>query len=199
MKTYYHTLFLLSAILLISINPATAQDTKDEVERSIKRDEMPTPSLSMLNQFWNEEKNADFYRQSDGEKISYEAKLDWKGYQYSIEFDSKGSLIDVEQLIELKDLTVVLRNTITEEINKRYTRFRFNKIQRQFTASENEEQDELLEEVLDEDFEDLVIRYEIEVDAQNKDEFGSFELLFDENGNLIQKRRIVRRSLDNIW
>ncbi|HBQ60014.1 MAG TPA: hypothetical protein DD671_10420 [Balneolaceae bacterium] len=199
MKSCYHILFLLTAILLTHFSLASAQDAKDEIEKSISRDAMPASALSQINQFWNEQKKVDFYLQSHGEMISFEAKLDWEGHQYSIEFDSTGSLIDVEQLIKFEQLPEALRNTITEEIDKQYTRFKFTRIQRQFSASEEDDNDEVLEDVLDEDFEDLIINFEIEIDAQNKKVLGSFELLFDEHGNLIQKRRIVRRSLDNIW
>jgi hypothetical protein len=85
---------------------------------------MPTPALSIVNLFWNEQKKVDFYRQSDGKMISFEAKLDLEDHQYSIEFDSTGSLIDVEELSE------ALQNTITEKIDKQYTRFKFTQIQR---------------------------------------------------------------------
>ena len=198
MKTYYQ-LLLLPAILSISFtNLCVAQDTKDEVEQSISRDAMPAKSLYLINQFWKEEKKADFYRQSDGEMISYEVKFDWEDYQYSIEFDSTGLLIDIEQLIEFDELPEALRNTITEEIEKQYSKFRFTRVQRQFSDFE-EDGEEVFADILEEDFEDLLIRYEIEIDAQNKEELGSFEMLFDDNGNFIQKRKIVRRSLDNIW
>ena len=202
MKTVSKYLFLLFACTFISSGFVFAQDAKDEVEKSISRDEMPAPALSVLDEFWSDEKKIDFFHQSDGETISYEAKLDWEGHQYSIEFDSEGMLIDVEQLIEFEELPTPLQNSITEEVDKQYNRFRFTRVQRQFSISEEEDDDdndEVLEDVLEEDYEDLVIRYEIEVEAQNRKELGSFELLFDENGNFIQKRRIVRRSLDNIW
>ncbi|MEQ8525775.1 hypothetical protein [Gracilimonas sp.] len=198
MKTYYQFLFLIPAIIISSTLFCSAQEIKDEVEKSIDRNEMPASALSLINQFWKEEKKADFYRQSDGEMISYEVKLNWEDHQYSIEFDSTGSLIDVEQIIEIEELPEALRNTITEEIDKQYSKFKFTRVQRQFSASGNDDE-EVLENILEEDFEDLLIRYEIEIDGQNKDELGSFEMLFDVNGNFIQKRKIVRRSLDNIW
>ncbi|MDR9416821.1 MAG: hypothetical protein RI564_11085 [Gracilimonas sp.] len=199
MKIYYQILFLLITCLIIPDRIASAQVDKNEVEKSIDRTEMPAPALSLLNQFWNEDKKVDFYRQSDGVEISYEAKLDWNGHQYSIEFDSKGLLLNVEQLIDFEELSPTLQNTITEEINKQYSKFRFTRIQRQYSALEEDDDEEVLEDVLEEDLDDLNIRFEIEADAQNKDELGSFEFLFDENGTFIQKRRIVRRSLDNIW
>jgi hypothetical protein len=199
MKYYYLTFLFFSTLLLTSFPLVSAQDIKDENEKSINREDMPTSSLAMINRFWNKEKKVDFYRQNNGEMISYEAKLEWNGHQYSIEFDSEGSLINVEQLIDFKDIPVASQNTITEELSKQYTRFRFTRIQRQYSAEEADDRDEILEDVIDEDYEDLIIRFEIVVDAQNKAVMGSFEWLFDEQGNMIQKRRIVRRSLDNIW
>jgi len=199
MKYYYLAFLFFSTLLVTSFPLVSAQDIKDENEKSINREDMPTSSLAMINRFWNKEKKVDFYRQYNGAMISYEAKLEWNGHQYSIEFDSVGSLVNVEQLIDFKDISVASQNTIIEELSKQYTRFRFTRIQRQYSAEKAEDRDETLEDVIDEDYEDLIIRFEIVVDAQNKDVMGSFELLFDEYGNIIQKRRIVRRSLDNIW
>jgi len=199
MKSNYLTFLFFSTLLFTSFAVVSAQDIKNENEKSINREDMPTSSLTMINRFWNKEKKVDFYRQKNGEMISYEAKLEWNGHQYSIEFDSEGSLVNVEQLIDFNDIPVASQNTITEELSKQYTRFRFIRIQRQYSAEEADDRYEILEDVIDEDYEDLIIRFEIVVDAQNKAVMGSFESLFDEHGNMIQKRRIVRRSLDNIW
>ena len=199
MKSNYLTFLFFSTLLFTSFAVVSAQDIKNENEESINREDMPTSSLTMINRFWNKEKKVDFYRQKNGEMISYKAKLEWNDYQYSIEFDSEGSLVNVEQLIDFNDIPVASQNTITEELSKQYTRFRFIRIQRQYSAEEADDRDEILEDVIDEDYEDLIIRFEIVVDAQNKAVMGSFESLFDEHGNMIQKRRIVRRSLDNIW
>lgn len=197
MKTYYQLLFIFSLLLMVWAEPLVAQNTKQEVEKSISQDEMPAPALSLINQFWNEQKKADFYREFDGEKISYEVKLKWEGHQYSIEFDEQGALEDIEQLIEFNELPDALQNTITVEIEEQYSKFRINRVQRQFLADNKEA--ESLEQFLNGEYQDLTIRYELEVDAQSKSEFGSFELLFDQNGQQIQKRKILRRSLDNIW
>jgi hypothetical protein len=198
MKTFYR-LLLLSALIISSTNLSVAQNTKNEVEKSITKEELPPSVVLKLNGFWNEEKKADFYRQSDGEKISYEVKFDWENHLYSVEFDSSGTLIDIEQLLEFDELPQTLRNTITEEIDKQYSKFRITRVQRQFSALQKSEGNNVIEEFLERNFDGLFIRYEIEIDGQNKEELGSFELLFGVNGNLIQKRKIVRRSLDNIW
>lgn len=197
MKTYYQLLFLFPLFALVLAEPLVAQNTKQEVEKSISRDEMPVNALTLINQFWNEQKKVDFYREFDGEKISYEAKLKWEGYQYSIEFDEQGLLEDVEQLIEFDQLPDALQNTITVKLEQQYSKFRINHVQRQFLPEGDDVK--FLDQLFNENFQDLTIRYELEVDGQSKSEFGSFELLFDQNGQQIRKRKIVRRSLDNIW
>lgn len=197
MKNYYLIPFMFSFILGALSTSGYTQNTKQEVEKSISRDEMPNNALVLINQFWNEQKKADFYREFDGEKISYEAKLKWEGHQYSIEFDEQGSLSDIEQLIEFNEIPETLRNTITVEIEQQYSKFRINRVQRQFLSEGADE--ELLTRLLNGNYEGLNIRYELEIDGQSESDFGSFELLFNNNGQQIQKRKIVRRSLDNIW
>jgi hypothetical protein len=59
--------------------------------------------------------------------------------------------------------------------------------------------EDFIDDILEEDEEDYKIRYEIEVEGNTGSEIGAFELLFDQSGEIIQRRRIVRRSLDNIW
>lgn len=198
MKTYYHFLAAIIISIFFAHPELMAQSVKNEGETSIKSSEMPASALSLIKQFWKDHKKADFYREFDGEKISYEAKLYRDGYQYSIEFDKNGLLEDVEQLIEFNEIPGVLRNTITEEINQQYTKHRITRVQRQFSTKNRDEED-IIEKVLEGNFDDLTIRYELEIEAQNKEELGTFELLFNHNGQLIQKRKILRRSLDNIW
>jgi hypothetical protein len=56
----------------------------------------------------------------------------------------------------------------------------------------------VIEEFLDNDWEDLTIRYEIIARVKGNDMFGAYEFLFDQEGKLIQQRKINRRSVDNI-
>ncbi|MEX2477257.1 MAG: hypothetical protein WD357_02400 [Gracilimonas sp.] len=189
----YLTFILL---LFCTSNPLLfAQDTKQEVETSIHKNDMPAEALSILNEFWNKEKKADFYREFDGQSVSYEAKFKLNNYLHSIEFDENGTLLDIELLINFDEIPENTGKAIKAYLNDQYTKFRITRIQRQYTS----DGDDLSELFLGEEFVDLNIRYELEVEAQNKEELGAFEFLFNENGQLIRKREIVRRSLDNIW
>lgn len=193
-------LFFLLLFTLSTSSFLMAQEVKDEVENSINRNEMPAAAIDVLNEFWNEQTDIDYYRETDGDTVTFEAKLDWQGYQYSIEFSDDGKLLDVEQLIEFDELLKSVRENIINTMENEFSRYRMTRIQRQFITTEDDEDDEdYLDDVLEKDMEDLLIRYEIEVEGQNRRELGSFELLFDSSGELIQRRRMARRSIDNIW
>lgn len=190
------TAYSLSIITLLCIyNPYVhAQEQKREVETSINTAEMPAPALNILNQFWNDEKKADFYREFDGDFVSYEAKFMHDNHLLSIEFNERGLIEDIEQLIEFDETPENTGNAINSYLNDQYTKFRITRTQRQYSGG-----NELAKSFLNEDFAQLTIRYELEVEAQNKEELGAFEFLFNKNGQFLQKRKIVRRSLDNIW
>ncbi|NBC65985.1 MAG: hypothetical protein GVY07_10070 [Bacteroidetes bacterium] len=195
---------LLSSFLFILFlyQFSFAQDLKEEVENSIDKDEMPTSALDALEDFHEDQNvtDTDYYRETEGETTTFEAKLNWQGYQYSIEFTDEGLLLDIEQLIEFSEIPEGIQGLITRIMEEQFSRFRMTRVQRQFIADEEDEEGEdVIEDFLENDMDDLVIRYEIEVEGQNHREMGSFEMLFDDDGELIQRRRIVRRSIDNIW
>jgi len=80
--------------------------------------------------------------------------------------------------------------------------FKYHKIKRvqiQFSAQEADQSDaEVMEAFMEKDQEDLTVRYEMEVDGKAGSRVGSFELLFDARGKLLNQRDIVRRPVDNL-
>ncbi|NBC02156.1 MAG: hypothetical protein GVY20_00475 [Bacteroidetes bacterium] len=191
---------LLSILFLSQVS--FAQDLKEEVENSIDKDEMPASALDALEDFLEDQivTDANYYRETDGETTTFEAKLYWQDYQYSIEFTDEGLLLDIEQLIEFNEIPEGIQGRITQIMEEQFSRFRMTRVQRQYISDEEDEDGEdVIEDFLENDMDDLIVRYEIEVEGQNRSEMGSFEMLFDPEGELIQRRRIVRRSIDNIW
>jgi len=191
---------LLSILFLSQVS--FAQDLKEEVENSIDKDEMPASALDALEDFLEDQivTDANYYRETDGETTTFEAKLYWHDYQYSIEFTDEGLLLDIEQLIEFNEVPEGIQGHITQIMEEQFSRFRMTRVQRQYISDEEDEDGEdVIEDFLENDMDDLIVRYEIEVEGQNRSEMGSFEMLFDPEGELIQRRRIVRRSIDNIW
>lgn len=197
--------FCLSLMtLLVSIGfsaTAHAQSEKNEVERSVNRNDMPDKVLSLIDEFWPNLRGIKYYEQTDGEETTYEVKLEWRGDQYSIEFSTEGAVLDVEKLISFEDIPEPTRDAITRDLEDQFNSHRLTRIQIQFLAADEDDEDDsdFIDDILEEDADDYEIRYEIELDSENRRELGSFEMLYDESGTLIEKHRIVRRSLDNIW
>lgn len=189
------------AIILGAVPVIMAQSVKNEIEDSIKREEMPENALAILNEFWPELKDIRYYFQTDGEKESYEAKLESGGNSYSIEFDQAGQIIDVEQLIDLEMVSPGAVNGINEYLQKEFRRLNIIRLQRQYIAEDEDDADgeDFIEDILEGDEDDFEIRYELEVEGRSGRQIGAFELLFDHSGDLIQRRKIERRSVDNIW
>lgn len=189
------------AIIMCAAPVIMAQAVKNEIEDSIKREEMPENALAVLDEFWAELNDIQYYFQTDGEEESYEAKLEWKGHQYSIEFDRTGIIKDVEKLIELEMVSPEAIDGINEYLQKEFRRLNIIRLQRQHIAKDSDDPDgeDFIEDILEGDEDDLEIRYELEVEGRSGRQIGAFELLFDHSGNLIQRRKIERRSVDNIW
>ena len=176
-----------------------AQEKKVEVEKRIPQNKMPDESIKLIEPFLEDAKMIRFYLESGGGEISYEAKFSWKGKKLSIEFFENGSLMDIEQLIQLQEIKTGVREEITEFLSENYAKYRITRIQRQFSAEEpDEEGSEVIEEFMENDWDDLTIRYEIVAEVLNEDVIGPYEFLFDRKGKLIEKRKIIRRSSDNI-
>lgn len=201
MKFIY--LSILYTVVLTSglFTSGFAQSVKNEVERSISRDEMPEKAIDLIDQFWPDLKGINYFLETDGALTTYEVKLEWLGDQFSIEFSTNGDVLDVEKLIHFDTIPESARNNIIRDLESQFNSYRLTRIQQQYLARDEDEVDDadFIDDILEADAEDYEVRYEIVVDGQNKELLGSFELLYNDSGSIIEKRRIVRRSLDNIW
>jgi hypothetical protein len=200
MKLFCCVISTLLLVVIPALNPLSGQSVKREVETSIKQEEMPDSALALLKKWGDILNGASYYSETDGETSTYEAKFEWGGYGYSVEFSEGGNLLDIEKLITFDELSEALQDTIGKTLNQQYNRYQITRLQQQITGSgENDRGEAIVGHVLEGNFDRLTVRYEMELEGQNKKEMGYFELLFDDNGHLIQTRQIVKRSLDNIW
>lgn len=193
------SIFLIIIQLLCLHIICFSQRVKNEVEESIVKDMMPERAMKLLSDLLKDARKVHFYRETDGEQVSFEAKMARKGGIFSIEFYEDGSLMDIEKLISYHSIPQEIRDSIEEYLAKEYKRFKVRRTQKQFSAEEDDEEDnEVIEEFIEQDNDDLTIRYEIEIDVRDQSGVGSYEMLFDEEGHFLNKRKIIRRSLDNI-
>ncbi len=94
----------LLLILLPAAGNALAQAVKNEMETSIQPHQMPEKAMLLLQPVLKDALRVRHYQETDGEQITYESKLQWKGDFYSIEFKQDGSLLDIEKLVKFRTL-----------------------------------------------------------------------------------------------
>ena len=160
---------------------------------------MPDNAIELLKPFFDDAKIINYYMESGGGDISYEAKFSWKGDKLSIEFFKNGSLMDIEELIGINDIKSKTQKEVEKFFSENFKKHKIIRIQRQFSAEDaHEKGSEVIEEFLENDWDDLTIRYEIVAEVLDQDVIGPYEFLFDRKGKLIEKRKIIRRSPDNL-
>jgi hypothetical protein len=175
-----------------------AQDKKRESEQAIKKQELPAEILRSAKPFLQDAARVRYYYETDGDKESYEIKGRIEKKDYSVEYHKDGTIIDIEKLIDFEEIQEEARNSISEYLQENYDRYVFTRVQQQYYP-QNDEADKVLKDFKEKDLENFEIRYELEVDTRAGNKLNSFELLFDNNGKLLQQREIVRRGEDNIY
>lgn len=188
--------YLLFSIMITQL--AFSVQVKDEVERDIDREDVPQVILDAIEPYLLKAKKIEYYQERDGKHKSFEIKFNYKGRKYSIEFHESGYLEDAEITIDFDDIPEDLGKKIKLYLKNEYDDYDVLKVQIQYeNPGRFETQEQSLHNAMD--FNDEgIIKFEIEIDAEKGKKYISYELLFDSNGNLIQKRQILNRHIDNI-
>jgi hypothetical protein len=187
-KTFFPLLLLLFPVISL-----LAQE-KVEVERRIAREEVPAMALSWFDDAYEEARKVRWYLEKGSDGLSYEAKLKWKGHLHSVEFDSTGTIEDIETRISQREMPAVVRENIRSYFASEYERYRIRKIQRQWIGEVED-----LEDAIDEgEIEEVTTRYEIEFYGKTASSKELWEALFDHHGSLVRRRIIRLRPTDNL-
>ncbi len=185
---------ILLNIWVLLIGFSVLAQEKREVERRIKEAEVPEAALSWIDNAFHKKSGVRWYEEISSGKMSYEAKFKWKMRRYSVEFDQTGKIEDIEIRRSIKKLPESFRKTFLSYLDQNYSKHKVTKIQEQWTG----EDDDLITALQGQNLNGLTIRYEIEFYGKNDDEDELWEGLFEQSGELIQRKRIVLRPIDNM-
>jgi len=203
---------LLSVLVLFFFSgcSATKEGVKNERETGIKEQEFPKPALELIDQLWTEARStSSYYKQYDAEQELYEIKFIAENGSWSLAFFPNGDPYDAEKLLAgSSEIPSEALKNMTTYLNKRFTKnWEMVRIQQRFVLIDpDDEPYELLEKIVypDDDHDgyyddDIAIQYEIEVAGSGADDFGTYELLFDDNGSLIESSKILNPAEDAMW
>lgn len=187
---------LLIIILMLPIF-AMSQDKKIEKEEDIDREEMPEKTQKYLVENLPEPINKiRYYHETDGDKESYEVKFRFNRHRFSVEFNERGILEDIEVQVKKKDLKPLVLRNIQNYLGQHHDRFKIEKIQAQYLSKvEDAEKTIKRAEKFNSNSPD---HYEIIVATKNKGKLKKYEMLFDATGIFENEREILRNSYDSL-
>lgn len=182
---------ILVSFIMVSLQ---AQD-KNEVEKRIKKNEVPSVVMEWFKDAYEKSKKVKWYYQTDGDREVYEAKLIHKNQLHSVEISPDGEATNIEILMDFDAIDTDAKQKIEHYFASNYSKVKVKKTQIQYKGSNDD-----LEDFIDEEewSEDLIINYEIEFHGKNEQEDELWEGLFDEEGKLIELRKIYLKATDNL-
>lgn len=184
-------------ILLWLLGSSAYAQNKYEREYRITKSEFPEKAIEFLNNKLNHAKRIRFYRETDSAKTSFEAKLKKDKLHYSIEFNEKGDLEDIEITIKSIDIPDENMNKINSHLKSEFKKFRIRKMQQQYPSSQTENPEITIKNA----FQNLLlpsINYELIVAGKKSRQYMQYEFLFDAEGNFLQKRKSLPANYDHV-
>ncbi|MEM7297723.1 MAG: hypothetical protein AAF391_05595 [Bacteroidota bacterium] len=183
---------LLLIVLLNTPILLFAQEKKIEKERRLKQSEFPSAIVKLLDPYLPQSKKIRFYEEINEHGKSFEAKVTFEGYRFSIEFSEELVLEDIEMTINSDEVPPSTLDKIRKELLP-FQKSKIGKIQKQF-SSDSQSPENQLSNALTNRSGDL-IRYELIIHGK-KEEWKTYEMLFEDDGSLISVREVVTRSAD---
>lgn len=186
---------LLGTILCMWVCTSMAQN-KFEREFRIPEADFPEAALEIIAPYVQDAKRIRFYREIDSIKKSFEVKFKKDRLRYSIEFDERGKLEDVEFLITSNDIPEESWFKINGHLKSNFQKVRIKKIQQQYSVKNSDSK-----KVLREAFQNLIldyINYEIIFTAKKDKGFQTYEALFNSRGILIRLRKSFSPKYDHL-
>ncbi|CAM3384566.1 hypothetical protein ZORO111903_12245 [Zobellia roscoffensis] len=191
----FKSLSFLILFFIFSTSTAFAQ-IKNEREHRIKKSQFPENARLFIHQKLVNAKRIRFYKEIDGNKVSYEAKFKKDRLQYSIEFNTEGILEDIEIEIKPIDIPNETYTKITIYLENNFKKYRVKKIQQQY-LSDGEDIDQTLKEA----FQNLMlpsIKYELIVNGKKEKSFEQFEILFNADGKFELIKKALPPNYDHV-
>lgn len=185
--------YSLSVLLVLGSFTLYAQD-KTEIERGIHASEAPSVARDWLSETYVNISRIHWYLEKSSDGTSYEAKLRQHGAWHSVEFDEDGTLQDVEIIVALNELPEPVRQGMEAYFDTTYAKHRIRKIQQQLTGPS----EAVRTAIRNEPAQAVTYRYEVEFYGKNDRSKALWEGLFDNQGQLLERRRIVLRPTDNL-
>lgn len=189
------TFFLICSLLLLGFN--SWSQTKNEQEERVKLKVLPKAAIDVINELPKRCKRIRFYKETDGEKQSFEAKFKYKKQHYSLEFNTEGVIEDIEVIIEPDEIEDEKQSKIEDYLKAQFDKFQYIKIQKQYVYDRSIKSVNFVNDVLSKQSE-VEVNYEIVAEVKSDSKREVAEFLFDRNGGFKRFRIMNPDSYEHI-
>ena len=168
---------------------------KFEKEYRIKSSEAPVKSLQIIK-MWNFNKKVKWFAEESNDGKTFEAKVVFKKYRYSIEFSEEGEILDVEKTVKFDELPIEMQQKIAQNLSKRFKSYSIKKVQIQYSGTESAMYNQVFK--LEKVNEKAKINFEFILKAKKENENAFYEVLVDVNGAVIKELKFKEESSLNL-
>lgn len=171
--------------------------TKIENEKRITKKDFPQLATLVLNALPHTCKRLKLYRETDGDKVSFEAKFKHKNKRYSLEFSEDGKVEDAEVLISFKDIEQTTKQQIETFFKQSYLKHKIIKIQKQYVLSTEQNASEFILNILSNQSK-AQVNFEIIAEVKSENEKNIREFTFDSDGTFLNFRILKSTSYEHV-
>jgi hypothetical protein len=122
--------------------------TKTEKEERIPASEFPKNARNYFNIISQDVKYLKYYRETDGDKKSFEVKFKYKKEHYSVEFDTLGKLEDIEIVIKQKHIPKKPATEISKYFKDNFKKTKIIKVQKQYVNTTGKTDQQFIHKIL---------------------------------------------------
>ena len=194
MMKYRYKIFI---VLLLWFHCHMQAQTKKEYEVRIDVTAFPDTAMAVLRAVPLKEKRLKYFKETNHDKVSYEAKFKFNRKRYSVEFNEAGQLEDIEITIKKSEIPKTALTAIEQYLNAHCDSHHFIKIQKQYPQTEPFTAQQVLKNALQNN-NNGAVNFEIEVDLMTRKKHTAMEYLFNAKGSLLSQRIIEPASYQHV-
>jgi hypothetical protein len=184
-------------LVLIFICQFVFSQTKNEKEERITESEFPEAAITVVNNLPDDCKRLKFYKETDGEKQSFEVKFKHKRKRYSLEFSEDGVIEDLEVLAKFKTINEEKKSKIEDYFKSRFNKYKLIKVQKQFVYNEKLDALTFANDILDNTSTEAP-NFEIIAEVKTEKKRDIREFTFDESGTFVNFRILNPTSYEHV-
>jgi len=170
---------------------------KNEKEARIQISEFPEKAQNIIKVLPQNCKHLKFYKETDGEKHSFEAKFKYKKQRYSLEFSTNGIIEDIEITTKFKDILNPFKDSIKAYFKNNFKKYKFIKIQKQYSYSQKTDSKQFLFDIMSQNTK-TAPNFEIIAEVKTDKDRIIKEFTFNNDGSFISARILNPTSYEHV-